>query len=115
MIVIETFAGDSAPSITMNITREDGTIVSLVGATVWLIIQNPDTKAITNNPSGNINNLCSITNGAAGQCVYTWNSGGTDCPVPGIYFANLKIRYSNGQKETYAVRIAAANPIAFVS
>lgn len=116
MIVIETFAGDGAPPITFNISREDGTIVNLTGATVWFIIQDPQSGLTTNNPSGSITNICSITNAILGQCSYTWNSGGTDCPDPGIYAANIKIRYPGFVRpETYAVRIAAANPIAAIS
>lgn len=110
-IVIETFAGDSAPALNFTLTREDGSIVNLTGAQVRFTIQDPSTGLITNNPSGSITNSCTITNALAGQCTYTWNLNGTDCPNAGIYKAEIKIRYSAGVEETYPVNISAVAPL----
>lgn len=82
---------------------------------VWLNIYDPDTGICTNEPSGTTTNLCEVTNGLAGQCVYQFNSSGNDCPDPGIYSARLKIQYVGGGLETTAIRISASNPIARIS
>lgn len=109
--VIQTYKGDTAPDITFNISREDGTIVDLTGATVAFILQNPGTGLSTNDPSGSITNLCAITNPTGGTCVYTWNTGGTDTPVTGYYKANLKILYPNNTTETYGLTVAVENDL----
>lgn len=110
-IVIETFAGDSAPGITFTITRADGSIVSLVGATVSFVIQNPITGVPTNNQVGGIKNQCTIIDAVNGVCTYAWNPGGTDIPVPGIYRANIVIQYPDSSRETYPVQISAEEPV----
>lgn len=111
--VIQTFAGDSAPMITLSLTRDDGSIVNLTDASVYLIIEDPDTKLPTNNFNSNlgITNHCVITNPSGGVCTYTWNRTGTDCPDVGIYPANLRIIYQDGSKETYRMIISAEAPI----
>lgn len=109
--VIQTYRGDTAPDLTFNITREDGSIVDLTGATVVFIIQDPITKHSTNDPSGNITNLCTITNPVGGVCMYSWNAGGTDTPDVGFYLANLKIEYPNQTVETYALTISVENAL----
>ena len=114
MIVIDTFAGDSAPDETLTITRDGGGVVDLTGAKVYLIIQNPITNLPTNNYNAvsGINNACTIvtpTNPAV--VTYAWNAGGTDCPEVGIYDANLMIVYPNGAPEHYKVIINAEYPI----
>lgn len=114
-LVIETFAGDSAPVITFNITRADGTTPNLTGCKVWFLIQDPDTYLLTNEPSLGKNNFCVITNAVGGQCTYTWNSGGTDLPDAGVYTANLKIEYATGAIETFPIIINASAPLAQIS
>ncbi len=114
-LLIQTFAGDSAPSETLNISRAGAGVVNLTGAKVWLIIEEPDTGLITNNPADGHNNQCTITDANNGIVVYSWNPGGTDCPDPGIYRANLKIKYGTGGIETYAVTISAGDPLAQIS
>lgn len=100
---LETVAGDSAPDVTFNVTREDGSIVILIGATVRLKIKDPVTGLRTNDAA----NTCSITDGINGVCTYSWNIAGTDCPDPGIYHVDLVIVYATGKKETYQLRIDA--------
>lgn len=106
--VIRTFRGDTAPDLTFNITREDGSVVNLTGATVAFIIQDPLTHLSTNdpNPSLGITNQCSITNAESGTCVYSWNAGGTDTPDIGYYPANIKIEYADHTVETYSLTVA---------
>jgi hypothetical protein len=105
--VIQTYVGDTSPDLTLNITREDGSIVDLTGATVAFILQNPQTGLSTNdvNHSLGITNLCEITNPTGGVCVYSWNLGHTDTPVTGYYKANLKIEFPNNTTETYGLTV----------
>lgn len=109
--VIQTYRGDTAPDLTFNLTREDGTIVNLTGATVSFIIQDPVTKLSTNDPGAGKTNLCQITNATGGVCVYSWNAGGTDTPDVGFYPANLKIEYPTGAIETYSMTISVENTL----
>jgi len=101
--IIETVAGDSAPDVTFTITREDGSIVVLTGATVKLRILDPKTGERTNDAHSS----CNITDALNGICIYSWAVGGTDCPDPGIYKADLQITYQTGKVETYQLRIDA--------
>lgn len=103
--VIETYAGDSSPNITFNVSRVDGSIVNLTGATVKFIIQNPVTGKHTNDA----NNLCVVANSTT--VVYSWNTAGTDIPVAGIYKSVLQITYPDNQLETYAISISAQRRI----
>ncbi len=114
-LVIETFAGDSAPTEMFTIKRTDGSVVNLLGATVWLLIEDPDSGILTNEPSNGKNNLCTIVNALGGLCSYSWNAGGSDLPDPGFYKANLKIKYGDNTVETAAITISARLPIAFIS
>lgn len=110
-VVIRTYVGDGAPNITFTISREDGSIVNLTGATVRFIIQDPDTHLPTNNPTNTITNLCTIIDPANGICTYAWNPG-SDTPDPGIYSGQIKIRYGNAAEETYGLLISAEPTIA---
>jgi hypothetical protein len=101
--ILETVAGDSSPDIQFPVTRENGTIVDLTNAVVRLRIQDPVTGGRTNDAS----NLCTVLNGPAGLCNYSWNLAGTDCPDPGIYKADLVIVFPSTKKETYQFRIQA--------
>lgn len=111
--IIQSNSGDSAPTEVMTLVRADGAIINLNGAKVWLIIKDPDTGRITNNPPHN--NLCTIIDPPNGVCSYDWNPGGSDLPDPGIYPVTLKIRYSNGTIESLNGSIVADKPIAFIS
>jgi hypothetical protein len=98
--VILMFQNDTSPDAIFNLSREDGSIVDLTGASVNLNIQNPSSKQPTN--AGH--QACAITPPAtSGQCQYQWQS--TDLPIAGIYNAWLHITYSDGQTETAAVKI----------
>lgn len=109
---VKIYKTDTAPSITFTITRLDGTIVNLTGATVRFKIQDPVTGILTNS---NTTNLCTITNAAQGVCTYAWNN--TDLPDPGTYSANLVIYYTatdpqgQPQKETYGVTLQVTDTV----
>jgi hypothetical protein len=109
--VIQTYKSDTAPNLIFNISREDGTIVSLVGCTVAFIIQDPITKLSTNDPSAGKTNICQITNATAGVCAYSWNSGGTDTSDVGFYPCNLRILYPNNTVENYALTLSVENTL----
>lgn len=96
---IETVVSDTAPDITFNITRDDGSIVDLTGAVVRFRILDPKTNQRTNDTA----NICQQVTPAAGICRYSWNN--TDCPDPGIYKADLQITYPTAEVETYQMRI----------
>lgn len=104
--VIQTYQNDTAPDLTFTITREDGSIVDLTGATVTFIIENPVTHMYTNSPNNDKVDTCVITNPTGGVCVYSWNSGGTDTPNVGLYPANIKIEYADDTVETYSMTIS---------
>lgn len=99
--VIKTYAGDSSPNITFNVSREDGSVVDLSNATVRLIIRNPLTGKRTNDA----NNSCQVI--SATQVRYAWNINGTDLPVAGVYKADIVITYPDQQEETYGLTINA--------
>lgn len=111
--VIQSNAGDFAPTEIMTLTRADGSIINLLGATVWLLIRDPDSRRITNNPPKN--NQCTILNAVGGVVSYDWNPNGTDLPNPGVYKATLKVKYSNGSVESLNGDIVADDPLAFIS
>lgn len=103
--IIDTFVGDSAPDITITVTRDDGSIVDLTGCTVKFRILDPKTGLRTNDS----NNTCSLTYPLQGICVYTRVAG--DLPDQGVYTANLQITHINGKVETSEVQIVAASTV----
>lgn len=108
---IKIYKSDTAPNMTFTITRIDGSIVDLTGATVKFKIQDPVTGVRTNDAA----NTCTLINAANGTCKYAWNN--TDLPDPGTYAANLVIYYPTldpegvPQKESYGVTLQVTDTV----
>lgn len=99
-------AGDTAPDLEFNLSRDDCSIVDLTDCTVDFKIYDPLRKLVTNAGS----TLCSIVDGPAGQCLYEW--GDDDILYPRIYTVNLHITYPSGNSETVTGRLTVGPVIA---
>lgn len=83
---------NTLPAYTDTLTDTQNNVVDLTGATVMF--------HMTNMFAGNVVNAAAIiTNAAAGQVSYSWQSG--DTATPGVYSAEWTVTFSGGAQETF--------------
>ena len=85
--------GDSTPVFTDTILDASGNPVNLTSASVTFVMRN------LANASPTVNASASITNAAAGEVQYSWNTG--DTATAGEYMVQWRITLSGGGTYTY--------------
>lgn len=76
--------GNLLPALTATLSYADGTAVNLAGASVNLVLRNPDASAVY------LNQPCAATGNTV---TYDWASGDTD--IPGDYVAEFVVTFSD--------------------
>ena len=84
--------GDTSPVLVATFKDYDGTAVSIVGASVKILVKTLDGTSVVNSPM-------TITDGTNGVAEYEWQSGDTD--TTGTYKVEFEVTFDNGAVETF--------------
>lgn len=79
---------DTADDLVRVLTKADGTVIDLTGASVEFRMRNNVSKSLV---SGD----CTVTNAAAGEVTYQWQEG--DTAETGTYSVKFVVTYPSGQ------------------
>lgn len=84
--------GDTSPVLEATFKDYDGTAVSIISATVKILVKTLDGVSV-------VNSAMTITDGINGVAEYGWQSGDTD--TAGTYKVEFEVTFDNGSVETF--------------
>lgn len=84
--------GDTSPILQATFTDASGSAVSIVGATVKLIVADLSNTVV-------MNKTMTVFDGSNGIAEYEWQSG--DTSTSGTYKVEFEVTYATGEVETF--------------